>query len=399
MSEMRTVRAAADELVPVRFTVNGTEVATEVPARLTLADVLRDRLGLTGTHLGCEHGVCGMCTVLVDGEAARSCLLFACQLDGSELVTVEGLGRPDDMHPLQESFSKHHALQCGFCTPGFLMSAYDLLDHDPEVTREQLPTELSGVLCRCTGYRNIVDAVDDVASAHRDGVPAPRNCRPTALAGRQALAVSTPAESGGGEPPPAVGRPDRITLPDSEPTVVSTVSSVVAVAPQRLWPVLDDTALLARCLPGAELTEDLGDGWYRGRAKVALGPVRLAFNGVAQVVERDAAARQLRVLGQGEDAGGGRVQADIRLTAADHDGGAELTAHANVYLAGRIAQFGRSLADDVSRQLFEQFAASVATAATGGEVATVKPPGALRLLGRSLSARIRALFGRRRRRR
>src|SRR5581483_5314993 len=105
-----------------------------------------DRLGLTGTHLGCEHGVCGMCTVLVDGAAARSCLLFACQVDGAEILTVEGLGAPDRQHPLQEAFAHHHALQCGFCTPGFLMSSYDLLRRRPDVSPADLPIELSGVL-------------------------------------------------------------------------------------------------------------------------------------------------------------------------------------------------------------------------------------------------------------
>ena len=158
------------------MTVNGKHVTVTAPPRVTLADALRERLGLKGTHLGCEHGICGMCTVLVDGQAARSCLLFACQLDGAEVLTVEGLGRPGELHPLQQAFGRHHALQCGFCTPGFLLSAYDLLRHRPEVTEEELAAELSGVLCRCTGYRNILSAVAEVARTHRDGLPAPLNC-------------------------------------------------------------------------------------------------------------------------------------------------------------------------------------------------------------------------------
>jgi len=155
--------------------VNGKQVTVSAPPRVTLADALRDRLGLTGTHLGCEHGICGMCTVLIDGQAARSCLLFACQLDGADVLTVEGLGRPGQLHPLQQAFGRHHALQCGFCTPGFLLSAYDLLSHKPEVTEDELAGELSGVLCRCTGYRNILTAVADVARAYRGGLPAPLN--------------------------------------------------------------------------------------------------------------------------------------------------------------------------------------------------------------------------------
>ena len=166
----------ADQSAVTEMTVNGKHVTVTASPRVTLADALRDRLGLKGTHLGCEHGICGMCTVLVDGQAARSCLLFACQLDGAEVLTVEGLGRPGELHPLQQAFGRHHALQCGFCTPGFLLSAYDLLRHRPEVTEDELAAELSGVLCRCTGYRNILSAVAEVARTHRDGLPAPLNC-------------------------------------------------------------------------------------------------------------------------------------------------------------------------------------------------------------------------------
>lgn len=187
----RPVRATADELVEARFTVNGTAVTLRLPARVTLADAVRDHLGLTGTHLGCEHGVCGMCTVLVDGQAARSCLVFACQLDGSEVVTVEGMGRPSDLHPLQESFGRNHALQCGFCTPGFLLSAYDLLSTKPDVTPEELPEQLSGVLCRCTGYRNIRAAVAETQQAYPEGIPGPGNCEPRTLTGRSTMGSMT----------------------------------------------------------------------------------------------------------------------------------------------------------------------------------------------------------------
>ncbi len=169
------------------MTVNGAQVKVTVSPRVTLADALRERLGLTGTHLGCEHGICGMCTVLVDGQAARSCLLFASQLDGADVLTVEGLGRPAELHPLQQAFGRHHALQCGFCTPGFLLSAYDLLTHKPGVAEEELAGELSGVLCRCTGYRNILAAVAEVARTHHAGVPGPLNCAAADGSGRQHL--------------------------------------------------------------------------------------------------------------------------------------------------------------------------------------------------------------------
>jgi carbon-monoxide dehydrogenase small subunit len=139
--------------------VNGRGVATEVEARRTLADFLREDLGLTGTHVGCEHGVCGACTVLLDGALVRACLTFAGQVHGRSVTTVEGLAEGDGLHPLQAAFKRHHALQCGFCTPGFLITALALLSENPEPSEPQVREWLSGNLCRCTGYQFIVDAV------------------------------------------------------------------------------------------------------------------------------------------------------------------------------------------------------------------------------------------------
>jgi aerobic-type carbon monoxide dehydrogenase small subunit (CoxS/CutS family) len=160
----------------IRLRVNGHDHELVVEARRTLADMLRHDLGYTGTHLGCEHGICGACTVILDGSPVRACLVFGVQADGASVRTVEGLAEgPDgELSDLQQAFSDHHALQCGFCTPGFLLSAYDLLRHYPGVTEEELPAQLSGVLCRCTGYRNILAAVADVGRT-RD-VPGPLNC-------------------------------------------------------------------------------------------------------------------------------------------------------------------------------------------------------------------------------
>ncbi len=139
--------------------VNGTAYERTIEPRLLLADFLRGDLGLTGTHVGCEHGVCGACTVLLDGDSVRSCLLFAVQLNGCAIETVEGLGTPARLSPLQEAFREHHALQCGFCTPGMLMTATDLLKKYPLATDDEIRAGLSGNLCRCTGYEHIVAAV------------------------------------------------------------------------------------------------------------------------------------------------------------------------------------------------------------------------------------------------
>jgi carbon-monoxide dehydrogenase small subunit len=154
----------------IRLCVNGQTVEREVEARKLLADFLREDLQLTATHLGCEHGVCGACTVILNDESVRSCLVFAVQADGGEILTAEGLARDGQMHPLQQAFWDHHALQCGFCTSGFLMSAYDLLRKNPRPTEEEVRHGLSGNLCRCTGYANIVQAVMAVASGQPSAV-------------------------------------------------------------------------------------------------------------------------------------------------------------------------------------------------------------------------------------
>lgn len=151
----------------VLLSVNGEEYLVEVEPRRTLADTLRDHCGLTGTHLGCEHGVCGACTVLLDGAPVRSCLIFAVQAAGAELRTVEGMASPDgELHPIQEAFREHHGLQCGFCTPGFLMLTESVLKERPDIPDAELREALSSNLCRCTGYAGIIDAVRSVRDAN-----------------------------------------------------------------------------------------------------------------------------------------------------------------------------------------------------------------------------------------
>ena len=152
---------------PIAVTVNGRNYQASVEPRLLLSDFLRDTLGLTGTHVGCEHGVCGACTVLMNGDSIRSCLMLALVADGTDITTVEGLGSPDDLNALQNQFREHHGLQCGFCTPGMLMTSIDLLQKYPLATDDEIRQGLSGNLCRCTGYQNIVAAIR-AAAALRD---------------------------------------------------------------------------------------------------------------------------------------------------------------------------------------------------------------------------------------
>lgn len=153
--------------MPVQFEVNGKPISVEVESRVTLADCLRHQLRLTGTHVGCEHGVCGACTVVVDGEAVRSCLYLAVQAEATKIITVEGLSAEHELSPLQAAFKKHHALQCGFCTPGILMTAHALLKNEPFADEARIRDVLSGNICRCTGYISIIDAVIDAQVSYQ----------------------------------------------------------------------------------------------------------------------------------------------------------------------------------------------------------------------------------------
>jgi aerobic-type carbon monoxide dehydrogenase small subunit (CoxS/CutS family) len=153
----------------VAFRLNGEAVSDVAPVRMHAADFLRHRLGWTGTHVGCEQGVCGMCTVLVDGAAIKSCLMLAVQLDGTDVTTVESLADGERLHAAQDAFKRHHALQCGYCTPGFLMLAVGVLEREPDIDEDGLREALSSNLCRCTGYLNILDAVRDAASRLKAG--------------------------------------------------------------------------------------------------------------------------------------------------------------------------------------------------------------------------------------
>ena len=153
----------------ITLNINGRDHAISVEPRRTLADAIRDNCGLTGTHLGCEHGICGACTVIVDDEPVRSCLMFAVQAAGKTIRTVEGLAKGDTLHPMQAAFMDNHALQCGFCTPGFLMLAVGVLEREPDISDNDLLDVLSSNLCRCTGYQNIIKAVRAAATQMRKG--------------------------------------------------------------------------------------------------------------------------------------------------------------------------------------------------------------------------------------
>jgi carbon-monoxide dehydrogenase small subunit len=159
----------ANDLVPVEVTVNGTVYKRTVEPRMLLVEFIREQLGLTGTHIGCDTSFCGACTIILDGEAVKSCTLFAAQADGGEILTVEGLEKDGVLHPLQQAFSEHHGLQCGFCTPGMLMSSLALLAETPDPTPKDIRKRLAGNVCRCTGYQGIIKAVQAAAKQMQEG--------------------------------------------------------------------------------------------------------------------------------------------------------------------------------------------------------------------------------------
>ena len=157
------------ENMSVVLNVNGAGRAVSVEPRKTLADAIREDLGLTGTHLGCEHGVCGACTILLDGEVVRSCLMLAVQADGAEITTIEGIADGDDLHPMQSAFSEYHGLQCGFCTPGMILAGIDVVSRNPDPSPQEIREEMGGNICRCTGYQKIVESVQAAAAAMSEG--------------------------------------------------------------------------------------------------------------------------------------------------------------------------------------------------------------------------------------
>jgi len=173
---------------PVTLTINGAAHTVEVEPRALLVHVLRDELNLTGTHIGCDTSQCGACTVLIDDQAVKSCTVLAVQADGSAITTIEGLGTPDRLHPLQAAFWEKHGLQCGFCTPGMIITAVDLLQSNPNPSEEQIRHALEGNLCRCTGYQNIVEAIQSAATALRAAKTQPRPAQPAAAPSQPATA-------------------------------------------------------------------------------------------------------------------------------------------------------------------------------------------------------------------
>jgi carbon-monoxide dehydrogenase small subunit len=334
----------------VTLTVNGKAVTSAVEPRSHLADFLREQLLLTGTHLGCEHGVCGACTVEIDGQIARACITFAVACDGAEVRTIEGFDDDPVMARLRQAFTQEHALQCGYCTPGMLIAARDIATRLPEADEACVRVELSGNLCRCTGYAGIVAAVrrvlEERQAAGEGGPPTPASAvvrKPAAPASR-----ATPA------PMPVSPEPAQ----DAGMTTLEQ-SFVVRHPRARVWAMFKDVERVASCMPGAALTEPPRDGQLKGRIAIKLGPMGATFAGEATLA-LDEAAYQGIIAGSGRDQRSAtRAKGRVAYRVIELEGGAATRVEVEVAfsLAGPLAQFSRAgIVTDLAGRLTAAFA-------------------------------------------
>lgn len=311
----------------VSLKVNDIAVNAEVAPRTHLADFLREDLLLTGTHIGCEHGVCGACTVLVDGEPVRSCITFAATCGGCEVQSIEGLEDDPVMTALRAAFTAEHALQCGYCTPGMLVTARDIVRRLPDADEDRIRLELAGNLCRCTGYNGIVRAIRHVLDNRTDVAPI---ARPDVKKGAF-LQFSLDA-----------ARPVEVAPTATKSTDEGLHEELnIAMPAEQVWEALRDPALIASCLPGATILSRDGDK-IRGEMVASLGPIQAKFAGDATLTYDDT-TRIGRVSGSGRDnASGTRLQAEAAFSLKENGADAStIVIDVRYALKGPLAQFSR----------------------------------------------------------
>jgi aerobic carbon-monoxide dehydrogenase small subunit len=386
----------------ISLTVNGMPITETVAARMHLADFLRDRLSLTATHLRCEQGVCGACTLLIDGQPARSCITYAALCEGSEVTTLEGLEHDPVMVALREAFSAEHALQCGFCTPGMLVTARDVVLRLPHADETRVRRELSGNLCRCTGYTGIVRAIRRVLEAGAPVHQVPPRASLGPVGAHPAAGGATPARplQEAGTPALPAAAAAEVGLGSAAPNITLRQSFSVAAPPDRVWRTLGDVARIVACMPGAALTGPVVGNRITGRMRVTLGPVAATFTGEGRM-DRDEAARHGTIAGGGRDAfTRSRLAAEVayRVAPCTDGAGSVVDVEVRALLTGPLAQFSRGgIIADVAARLTDMFAANLerTMAAEEGEPAVAQS--ALRggaLIGSVLLARLRQAVAR-----
>lgn len=387
----------------VELAINGRAVSEAVEPRMHLADFLRERLNLTATHLRCEQGACGACTVLIDGQPARSCITYVGLCDGAEVTTLEGLEHDPILADLRQAFSAEHALQCGYCTPGMLVTARDIVLRIPDADSGRIRLELSGNLCRCTGYVGIVRAISRVLQDRREaGTEAtsrtetplgPVGARPAAPRPEEAMRGTAAAETTPKTPERLLGLAGR------QPNVELQQSFTVSRPPEEVWRFLADTAHVVRCIPGAVLTRTPSADHAEGAVSVKLGPITANFSGEARIT-RDDLSRRGTILGAGKDSGGGsRAAGELEYTLESANEGTQVALRVRALLTGPLAQFGRSgIVDDLLERIVASFARNLETALAGiaADTATEIPAplSATSLIWQVVAARLKRMFGR-----
>jgi aerobic carbon-monoxide dehydrogenase small subunit len=351
--------------------VNGRGLSAEAEPRLSLADFLRDVQMLTGTHLGCEHGVCGACTVLLDGVPVRSCITYAVACDGASVTTIEGLDEDEIAKELRVAFSREHALQCGYCTPGMLISARDLVARTPAASEPEIRVAMSGNLCRCTGYLGIIRAIHSVITHRRA-----RGIAALPGAGRRQLG---PAGSGRGRPIEAIA-PAVIDEPH-EPVPLAAEEDLASWQPQasfrqdflvdhpigQVWQFFCDTSSVASCLPGASVSGDPTGRSVNGTMRLKVGPIKAEFHGIARI-DRDPLTYSGVIEGGGRDLRSSSATRGVIRYKLVAQGSAVTRIELDVgyRLTGPLAQFSRSdLVNEIANQITSTFARNVAARLSG----------------------------------
>jgi aerobic carbon-monoxide dehydrogenase small subunit len=403
----------------IALTVNGRPVQADVTPRTHLADFLREHLLLTGTHIGCEHGICGACTVSIDGEIARSCITYAVACDGADVRTIEGFDDDPLMARLRQAFSAEHALQCGYCTPGMLVAARDLVRRKGGLSRAEIRTEMSGNLCRCTGYVGIVSAIESVMAERAALVseiapaaagwlgPAPGPKAGGAVAKRVAAQVSERAAPSRPAPSTQVrprAQPIEVTvgaIEDRDGATRITQSFVLPHPLDAVWQLMADPGTVARSMPGMSLDGPPQGGKLKGRLEVKIGPISASFAGEGALQQIASEHRQI-IQGRGGDRkSGSRVSGsvDYRLEKVAGASGSEATrvdVAMSYVLTGPLAQIGRSgIVRDLVRRIGAAFAQNL-DAQLRDPTANLPATslGGLSLITRVLADRLRTLLAR-----
>ena len=397
----------------ISIQVNGRGYSRRAEPRMHLGDFLRDELRLTGTHLGCEHGVCGACTVLVNGQPTRSCITFAVACEGQEVTTIEGYDDDAVMQRLRPAFTRHHALQCGFCTPGMLTTARDIVLRVPHADEARVRLELSGNLCRCTGYQGIVDAILDVLQQQRDTPDTQVENLRKALSLPRTIAVDRltspnqaqlPARSPA--KPPAADPVASAEMAEVDPVAMAKAKAKgnaievhfdVPYPADQVWEFMGDLPAVASCLPGATIDSHEGER-VKGTIAIKFGPMSAAFAGAARL-ERDDVARRAVLRGAGQDSlSKSRTQGDITYRLEALSAGSTRVHVDMIYaLQGPLAQFSRSgLVKDFVRRMVADFGKQITRRLGGHTGASSEPQPTVSVAGMMWSvlwSRIRGWFG------